>query len=103
MTKKCLEIGGRTFELIKKGSHNAHKPSHGLGSIYAAYERPSSTKVSIFESWQTWFWENRQGIFDDMYIGSFNTMIFTLCGTITYNGKTYDFKITPTYNYIWKR
>lgn len=93
---KTITIDGVTFEVKK--SFNLEFMGE---DIYEAYNKPSETKIKLWEKWERWF--GLKGICS--YINSYNTFTFTIGAYILYthpNGKKYNvyFKITPKHNYI---
>ena len=94
-----VEINGVTFTLDKKNPVPHEHILHGYGSIYDAYERPSSTKISIWEHWEDWFYMNE----GDCVISSKNSNFFTVEGWVKdkETGKRYFAYITHANNRLY--
>lgn len=68
-------------------------------TIHDAYGRPSYTKISIWEKWQRWFYDNG----GYCWVASHNSNFFTIEGIVQdEHGYPYYCRITPSNNYCWK-
>lgn len=73
-----VEINGVTFTLDKKNPVPCEHILHGYSNIHEAYERPSETKISIWEGWRDWFYMND----GECVISSKNCNFFTVEGWV---------------------
>lgn len=95
-----VELNGVTFELDKKYPIPYETSLRGYTNIYNAYNRPSDTKVSIWEGWLLWFHENG----GTCVVSSKNCNFFTIEGFVTDNetGKRYFAYITHANNRLYE-
>lgn len=99
---KTIDINGVTFEVVKASTKIGQNitwycvHSYRLDTFWNLYNRPSDTKVRIYEEWERWFLSYG-------YIhgctGNFN--FFTIYGEVTTpdNERCYV-QITPSHNRI---
>lgn len=96
---KTIKINGVTFELQNKEITLPIVERHPHCTIWDCYDRPSSTKVSIYKRWLRYATEvNAQGF----TISSYNCHLFTLEFQLKHEGITYHAHITPAHNYLYK-
>ena len=96
---KTIEIKGVTFELQNKEIVLPIVERHPHRTIWDCYNRPSDTKVSIYESWLRYATEV------DAYgftVSSYNCHFFSLEFQFTHDGIRYHARITPCHNYLYK-
>ena len=100
--KQYLTINNTTFEVVKPKEQTLSSLecsfNHGYLDIFGAYDRPSTTKVNI---WNYWVKTLREMGCYDYCITSNNTFQFTISGHLEYDGKEYFVKITPNHNYLY--
>ena len=100
--KKYLTINNTTFEVVTPKVATLlqleYSFDHGYLDIFGAYDRPSTTKVYI---WNYWVKTLREMGCYDYCITSNNTFQFTISGHLTHNHKQYYVKITPNHNYLY--
>lgn len=65
------------------------------------YEKPSTTKMAIYEDWCDWF-RSIGCDWDKFGVVSHNCMQFSMGGFIDLNGITYYAYITKSYNRLYK-
>lgn len=92
MKKQYIDIYGKEFLL--SGTID-HVPSVIQRTIFECYDKPSSTKQSIYNNWEKWFIYN--GILN-FGVESYNCNFFTLGSVCVYDGKRYYLYITRSYN-----
>ena len=111
MRKKRYEtitINGIEFIYDTKGGKKPEFTRWDYSTIYTAYNKPSETKIAIWESWKRWLheivvktgWQDQDNV---MWVDSRNGFIFTISGYIV-NPDTYELlgiHITPTKNECW--
>lgn len=105
--KKFISLNGRTFQLKQRSFKNQVPIEDVIPMIISSskmlddcYQRPSTTKQAIFDSWFDWSCECDK--VHGFGIRSYNTNIFTLQGYVMFNDYSYGIiDITPTHNYIW--
>lgn len=98
MKTTLIKIGNETFEECNKPIDNEIRYT----DLWSCYDRPSSIKIAIWDDWKAWFRHN-SSYCGCIGIGSANGFRFTVVGTINLdNGKTYDFRITPSHNYCYE-
>ena len=97
-----IEIGGVVFTLYvnKPAEKKATMKRWDYLNIWYAYERPSQTKVSIWEDWKKWFLRNTDSF--SIWVSGRNSMQFTISGWFELEGKTYNVYITKTRNDIFE-
>lgn len=90
-----IDLFGKRFQLDTKETIG-YAPISDDG-IYDVYARPSATKVSIWNSWETWFRENNGWC----GISSHNSNFFSIQGYVrNYETREMWFCwITPSHNY----
>lgn len=96
---KTIEIKGVKFELQNKEIVLPIVELHPYRTIWDCYNRPSGTKVSIYESWLRYATEV------DAYgftVSSYNCYLFSLEFQFTHDGIRYHARITPSHNYLYK-
>lgn len=96
---KTIEIKGVKFELQNKEIVLPIVELHPDRTIWDCYNRPSNTKVSIYESWLRYATEV------DAYgftVSSYNCYFFSLEFQFTHDGIRYHAHITPSHNYLYK-
>ena len=99
---KLLEIHGKNFELIrpKQLSDYDKVAFHSRPDLFDYYEKPSQTKIAIWEDWIEWFC-NTRGI-SNYYISSANCMQFTITASYRDNeNNKYIMVITKEHNRIY--
>lgn len=92
-----MTIGREQFTL-KEG---AYTPQTFYWTLNGAYEKPSRSKIAIWEHWKSWFSKNSENKYDYITIRSRNCFMFTINGRITVEGISYTFLITKTRNEIY--
>ena len=103
MAKKTLTINGVIFSLLHGKKAEAlvedyrRAERNGDRYLWHVYGRCSGRKESAFEECDEI--RRRLGGFD-MYISSYNTMMFTLVYLLRHDGREYIVKETPSYRYI---
>ena len=96
---KKIEIKGVTFELQDKEIVLPIVELYPHRTIWDCYNRPSDTKVSIYESWLRYATEV------DAYgftVSSYNCNFFSLEFQFKHAGIRYHAHITPCHNYLYK-
>ena len=100
--KKYSTINNTTFEVVTPKGQTLqaleYSFNRGYYDIYGAYDRPSTSKVYI---WNYWAKTLREMGCYDYCVTSFNTFQFTIGGHLEYEGKEYFVKITPNHNYLY--
>ena len=107
---KYLELNGKSFKIVKSNTKegqsiiNTVLRSRGL-VIGDAYNKPSSTKVSIYNSWWNWYTELENLTdcktsinFERFGVCSYNSNFFTLSGLVHRGEKNIYLYITPSHN-----
>lgn len=93
--KERIEINGETFSI--EGTTDTLyipiQPNYEY-DIFHHYDRPSVTKVEIWNDWLKWAYESDALL----EITSHNCFRFTIRGNVEYNGKLYNLYITECYN-----
>ena len=94
-----VELNDVTFTLDKDNPIPYETELKGCTNIYDAYNRPSSAKVSIWESWLLWFHEND----GHCVVASKNCNFLTVEGYVTdkATGKRYFAYITHCHNRLY--
>ena len=90
---KWMNINGREFEAIKprKREVEPFKPTcWDYRDIYKAYEKPSTSKVFIWDGWKEWASNWQEYEITDMYISSRNCFSFAITANV-WNHATYEF------------
>lgn len=64
-------------------------------TIYDCYDRPSTTKVSIWKEWEEWAYLNDVAYFG---VSSYSGWQFSLQGLVYHNDKCYILSITKSAN-----
>lgn len=107
MSKKRMEINGEFFEVVKPRKYAVNPVSFSrwdCQDIYAAYDRPSTHKVSIWNYWRNWKDTCDTHFFTGFRIVSHNTFTFTINANV-WDEKTGEFigiiVITKDYNRIY--
>lgn len=96
---KVIKINGVKFELQSKEIVLPTVNYHPHRTIWDCYNRPSSTKVSIYESWLRYATEiNAYGF----TVSSYNCSFFSLEFQFTHEGIMYHAYITHAHNYLYK-
>ena len=90
---KLATVNGINFEVSK----NLTTTGHSIMSIFDIYERPSFTKVGIYESWLRFMYE--LGSVEEFSLRG-NCMMFTITARVRTSGKVYHFFITKAHNRI---
>lgn len=95
-----VEINNEVFILDKHNPIPYETNLRGYTNIYDAYNRPSDTKVGIWESWLLWFHEND----GTLVIALKNCNFFTIEGYVTdkETGKRYFANITYAKNRLYE-
>lgn len=94
---RTLEINNVTYEVLRPVNMETVRQTKHYNSIYHAYNRPSATKVSIWEQWLRRF---REFDFSNVWVRSRNGFCFTIGAYVEHEGKRYFISITPKHNYI---
>lgn len=102
MAKKRYEsykLNGKYFTRDLKGGTEPQFTTWDYSCIWSAYERPSQTKIAIWEDWADWFYSNN----GRCWVDSRNGFVFTISGTVVdqETGELLGVHITPSYNYCW--
>lgn len=94
-----VEINDVPFTLDKKSPIPYETSLNGYHNIYDAYNRPSDTKVAIWEEWFLWFHGND----GTCVVSSKNSAFFTIEGYVTdkESGKRYFAYITHANNRLY--
>lgn len=83
------------------GTHWGH-----YDTLWDAYDRPSTAKIEIYDTWKKWFIELGQsaGVAGyDWWISSKNTFGFSITGYVVYeDGTAQAFYITRDHNRMYK-
>ena len=90
---KLLDINGATFELCGVPPYHIRMTGKPV-TIYDAYQRPSSAKVSIYNDWMDWARRSNAVL----SVRGYNCNFFSLEGEVTYEGKRYALDITYAHN-----
>lgn len=90
-----MELNGMQFIFDNKVKM-PYPMNYRYNNIWHAYERPSRTKVAIWEDWVSWFIENG----GYCGINSKNCNFFSITGVVrdSKTSKMYRCEITYTYN-----
>jgi hypothetical protein len=103
MSKKQIKMFGKTFEVKRvKGIYGNYCK---LQRLEDCYNRPSVTKMSIFDYWRDFFLanfpiKNYYGYSLDYGVQSYNTSMFTFDAVYRTPTATLHFHITPTHHYL---
>lgn len=103
MLKKQIRMFGRLFEVKKaRGIYGNYCK---LQRLEDCYNRPSVTKMFIFDDWRDFFLanfpiKNYYGYSLDYGVHSYNTMMFTFDAVYRTPTVTLHFHITPAHNYL---
>lgn len=99
-----VKIGGRTFEIV--GCINTECLQQSINHCFTlptlteCYSRASATKISIYEDWRTFLYNNSK-TFGAIGVASYNSMTFTIdCIFVNEIGNFYA-HITPAHNYLY--
>ena len=94
MKKKNIVLGGVIFEVGKPILHS--EATWTSRRLEECYDKPSSTKIAIWNDWLKWFMQ-----FDEWHFGvsSYNGFMFTIEGVICDNDNWYKIYITKTHNF----
>ena len=104
---KTIKINGTTFEV--RHAQRDQIPTTDMrwtySDIFTAYDKPSDTKVFIWNIWKKWADETSDQFIDDTYISEWyvssrNCFRFTIAGAGTYKGTPCGFTITAMHNYL---
>lgn len=102
---KYISIDGEYFEVIKPRRHEVeiqHRGQWGYVNIWQAYEKPSDTKVAIWEYWYNFFGDETHR-FCNPFISSRNCFSFTV--TFNVYDENFDFigvaRITKDHNRLY--
>ena len=87
--RQTIILNGKPFTLCKEVTNR--QCSHR--SLFDCYGKPSSTKVSIWESWLQWFHDQYSS---DFGVASYNCNFFTIEGKVEKDGQLYYIYITST-------
>ena len=91
-----ITVNGKTFSVHKSKYANVNNLGYYAGrTLYDCYERPSATKVSIYNDWLKWASDNNVYHFG---VSSYNAHTFTLQGLLEYEGKTFLLSISASAN-----
>lgn len=110
MASKKLNINGHVFTVKPNDNVRVLDAWHRTAGcirneIYFAYNRPSSTKVEIWDKWCDWCDEINDGHSEcELHIESRNTNFFTIGGYVCNNdtgGEYVPIKITYANNYCF--
>lgn len=95
-----VEINGVRFILDKKNPIPYAHNLYGYDDIYDAYERPSQTKIAIWNEWEDWFLSNN----GHCVVSSKNCNFFTVQGFVrdSETNKLYFASITYANNYLYE-
>lgn len=94
-----LEHCGICYELQKKTYVPPLVEQHPHRTLFQCYERPSQTKVTIYNFWAGYTKNiNAQGF----KVASYNTNVFTLEFDFYKNRTLFHARITPRHNYLFK-
>lgn len=96
---KVIEINGVKFELQSKKIVLPTVELYPHRTIWDCYNRPSATKVSIYEKWL--HYASEVGAYG-FTVSSSNRHVFTLDFQFKYNNVNYHAHITPAHNYLYK-
>lgn len=94
MKRKTLTLNNKTFTFYK----NMENITPRYDNIYKAYEKPSATKINIWNEWCEWCEETFKHY--DISVASRNCNVFTIyiCAAHEDYGLL-ELYITPTYDY----
>lgn len=96
---RIINIGNENFKLIKDIKIEDIK-NRDYKHIYSCYDRPSNTKISIFNKWYDILLNNCNVIFYG--ICSYNCNMFSLNAIIEIENQKYYIYITKTRQEIYK-
>lgn len=92
---KTITLNGHTFEVhFSKYTQVENLARYAGRTIYQCYDRPSTTKVSIYKEWEEWAYLN-----DVQYFGvsSYSGFQFSLQGLVQHLGHTPTFYTLPNH------
>ena len=94
-----MTLNGERFE-VNTVDVEIENNLHGYGDIYNTYGRPSTTKISIWHDWESWF-RNNGGY---CTIVSRNCNFFSIAGYVTdeLTKERYYCYITASHNKAYK-
>ena len=93
---KRININGMNFEVHKSKYASVDSLSRYAGrTIYDCYDKPAMAKISIYNDWLKWAYENNVEYFG---ISSYNGFRFSLQGLIEYEETIYILNITSNSN-----
>ena len=96
---KTIKINGVDFELKKEVITLPIVEYHPHRTIWDCYNRPSSTKVAIYEEWLRYANSiDAQGF----TVSSYNCNFFSLKFVFRYEGIKYQAHITYANNYLYR-
>ena len=90
---KLATVNGINFEVSKKLTTTGY----AIMSIFDIYERPSFTKVGIYESWLRFMHE--LGSVEEFSLHG-NCMTFSITARVRTSDKVYHFYITKAHNRV---
>ena len=88
-----VTINCESFEVSK----NLTTTGHDIMSIFDIYERPSFTKIGIYDKWMRFMRE--LGDVEDFSLRG-NCMMFTITARVRTSDKVYHFVITKAHNRV---
>lgn len=100
---KYVELGGISFEEHKSKMHPV-APITGCNrdEIFDHYDRPSNTKISIWNDWCDWCDKmNRLGFTCGIEISGHNCNFFTITGSVRKDDEVLHLWITASHNRLY--
>ncbi len=94
-----VTINGETFRIYKPRKRQPHKEyfeQFNGKNLWRYYERPSTTKQSIWESWEKWARDTAEVV--TFGVSSANSWTFSIAGTLVWDGVLYGINITSAKN-----
>ena len=104
MKQKFMLLNGINFKVLndtKSGKmwlEHIEEPCKGYNSIWDAYDRPSTTKESIWNEWKTWFLDTFKN--GEMVVSSKNCNFFSISFRGYTENRLYKGYITATRNEV---
>lgn len=102
---KTIDICGKTFEVIKpRKPISDFSVSTRCRSLHHYYEKPSQSKISIYNEWRDWLIDvanSRFGRATNFGVSSANTFQFTLTFRLEWLDNIYVGYITRDHNRLY--